>query len=356
MGKNEIEKRVDEIRSPPKRRRRSRAIKRRTVVIMAIIVGCLVITASATLLSYYGKVTTTANVSQSVLLDGNDYSNPLTYEFDVIGGCCKWSCHELENTGCEDAPIVFNTIYWPNGDGIITKYCTPTHYAFQTSIGTQPVIITVEDGECHVTWTIDFPMEAPYDPQTECNGNLAVGLVIAQDGDGNGPSFQIHNNDGTDANYPWGTWLYSPWGPTINDGWFGWHSGSINIPLEDLSCQWAEATGDRYHEDNPDGIFTITIAKCVLGEEFHWALYTAIGSGFCNYNYQQAYYPTGFSWGSPIVDMSIPNYEPATIMTDLGAGFTLGKYQSKEIIICHCFDIAIFPGSYTIMSKFQPGP
>lgn len=328
---------------------------RRGKIGLVVLVAVMFIgVASAGLLTSYNTVTTTANVSQSVLLDGNDYTNPLTYEFDVIGGDCKWTCHELENTGNVNAEIEFDTQYWPDGDGITTTYYTPTYYTFQTSIGTQPVIITVEDGDCHVTWTIDFPMEAPYDPQTECNGMLAVGLIIAQDGDGNGPSFQIHNNDGTDANYPWGTWLYSPWGPTINDGWFGWHSGSINIPLEDLSCQWAEATGDRYHEDNPDGVFTITLAKCVLGEDFHWALYTAIGGGFCNYNYQQAYYPTGFNWASPIVDMQIPNYEAATVLTDLGAGFVLGKYQSKEIIICHRFDIAIILGTYTIVSHFQP--
>ncbi len=342
------------------------AVRKRTIVmIMAVLVGALVITASSALLTYYGKVTTTANVSQSVLLDGGDYMNPITKEFDVIGGCCKWSCHELENTGCVNAPITFNTQYSPDGDGITTKYYTPTHYTFQDTAGTQPVIITVTDGECHITWTIDFPGEAPYDdPTTEGNGHWAVGLVIATDGDGNGPSFQIHNNDGTDATYPWGTWLYSPWGPTINDGWMGWHSsgpGRINIPLDELSCGWAEATGLKYNEVNPDGIFTITIAKCVLGEDFHWALNLAIGGGFWGdyMTYEQMSYPVGipyFDWANPIVDMQIPNYEPATIMIDLSAGFTLGKYQSKEIIICHRFDIAMIPGTYIITSQIQPGP
>ena len=336
---------------------------RRGKVILAVFVALMFASvATASLLSYYGKVTTTATVSQSVLLDGEDYTVPLTNEFDVIGGDCKWSCHLLENTGNKNAPITFDTQYSPDGIGITTKYYTPTHYTFQDTVGTQPVIITVTDGECHITWTIDFPGEAPYDdPTTEGNGHWAVGLVIATNGDGNGPSFQIHNNDGTDSSYPWGTWLYSPWGPTIDDGWMGWHSGSINIPLEELSCGWAEATGEKYNEVNPDGIFTITIAKCVLGEEFHWALNLAIGGGFYGdyMTYEQMSYPVGipyFDWANPIVDMQIPNYEPATIMTDLGTGFTLGKYQSKEIIICHSFDMAIVPGIYYITSQFQPGP
>jgi len=352
---------MEKIKENKGRRRRGIGISKKTAIGIFVVMIAATLIASGALLSYYGKVTTTATVSQSVLLDGNDYSVPLAYEFDVIGGCCKWSCHDLENTGGEDAPISFDTQYSPDGVGITTKYYTPTHYSFQTTVGTQPVEITVTDGECHITWTIDFPGEAPYDdPITEGNGHWAVGLVIATDGDGNGPSFQIHNNDGTDATYPWGTWLYSPWGPTISDGWMGWHSGSINIPLEELSCGWAEATGEKYNEVNPDGIFIITIAKCVLGEDFHWALNLAIGSGFYGdyMTYEQMSYPVGipyFDWANPIVDMSPPaNYEAATIMTDLGAGFTLGKYQSKEIIICHCFDIAIVPGIYIITSQFEP--
>lgn len=356
---------MEKIKENKGRRRRGIGISKKTAIGIFVVMIAATLIASGALLSYYGKVTTTATVSQSVLLDGNDYSVPLAYEFDVIGGCCKWSCHDLKNTGGEDAPISFSTQYSPDGVGITTKYYTPTHYYKQIKIPTltdppEDIVITVEDGECHVTWTIDFPID-----DDTCNGLMQVGLIIAQDGDGNGPSFQIHNNDGTDSTYPWGTWLYSPWGPTIDDGWFGWHSGSINIPLNELSCQWAEATGTRYKDGgddgtgndptaNPEGIFTITLAKCVLGEDFHWAIQTSIGSGFCQHTYQLAFYPPAFNWGSPIVNMATPNYEPATIMTDLGAGFTLGKYQSKEIIICHCFDIAIVPGTYIITSQFEP--
>ena len=94
-------------------------------------------------------------------------------------------------------------------------------YSFSTTIDIEgsesDLILTVEDGDCWLTWTFDFPIE-----EWTGNGNLNVGLIIALDGDGNGPAYQIHNNDGTDSNYPWGTWLLSPWGPTINDGWNGW--------------------------------------------------------------------------------------------------------------------------------------
>jgi len=123
--------------------------------------------------------------------------------------------------------------------------------------------------------------------------------VIATKGEGEGPDFQIHNNDGTDPNYEWGTWLYSPWGPTIDDGWCGWHSSDDNTLVADLD--WVTCTGDRYAANNPEGVFTITIAKDVLDEEFHWALYLAIGSGFSDLTYEQMYVPGTFAWDNPIV-------------------------------------------------------
>jgi len=364
-----IEKEVDSLIYPHKKiSRRGIGLSKKMAIGIFVLMIAAALIASGALLSYYGKVTTTATVTQSVLLDGKDYSDPLTNNFNAIGGCCKWSCHDLENKGCEDAPVSFDTSYSPDGVGITTKYYTPTHYYLDEAIdtvtqGDNDIIITVEDGECHITWTIDFPVE-----DYTGGGHMEVALIIAQDGDGNGPSFQIHNNGGVDPNYRFGRWLYSPWGPTSDDGWFGWHSGDINIPLEELSCQWASATGHKWKEGsdgeypyndpkpNPTGVFTITLAKCVLGADFHWALAATICSGFNGVPSTQYYYPTGFSWGTPTVTMTIPNYEPATILTDLGTGFTLGKYQSKEIIICHCFDMAIVPGTYTITSKFQPGP
>jgi len=189
---------------------------------------------------------------------------------------------------------------------------TALAYSFSDTVGTQPVDITVEEIGDSIKWTIDYPMEAPYDP-LEGNGSLTVGLVIARDGEGNGPAYQIHNNDGSDASYPWGTWLMSPWGPTISDGWRGWHSGDDNTEVSTLG--WVSATGGRYNEVNPDGIFTITIDKSELGESFHWALNLAIGSGFSSqyYTYEQMSVPIGvtpsFDWFNPLVDMGVPNYE-----------------------------------------------
>ena len=195
-------------------------------------------------------------------------------------------------------------------------------YYFTQSYGTQPVSVIVTETETTVTWTIDFLGEAPYnEPTTEGNGQWCVGLVIALDGDGEAPAFQIHNNDGTDSSFDWGTWLVSPYDTTIEGNWNGWVSSFVNTPVDELD--WVDCTGLKYNEVNPDGIFTITIAKSKLVRKTHWALNLAIGSGFWStyLTYEQMACPVGegfygspaFDWGNPIVDDTIPNYELAVL-------------------------------------------
>jgi len=161
-------------------------------------------------------------------------------------------------------------------------------------------VTVAEDGDWMV-WTFDFPVEE----WPEQNGNLNVGLVIATDGESEGPAFQIHNNDGTDDTYDWGTWLMSPWGPTISDGWFGWHSGDTNTLVTDLD--WVEATGNR-NTPHGDGVMEIKIKKSKLAGSFHWAASPTVGSGFSGISDVTMQIPPAFNWVTPIVDMGVPNY------------------------------------------------
>jgi predicted ribosomally synthesized peptide with SipW-like signal peptide len=174
--------------------------------------------------------------------------------------------------------------------------------------------VTVEDGDGWQTWTFDFPVEL-----WTGDGQINAALIIATDGDGNGPAYQIHNNDGATTDYPAGTWLMSPWGPTIGDGWFGWHSGTDNTPVSELD--WVQASGQRKAQGT-DGILEIKIKKCSLSATTHWAAWPTVGSGW--WEIAATYMPIpdadtvmgepeDFDWGSPIVDMSIPNYIEADI-------------------------------------------
>jgi len=174
-----------------------------------------------------------------------------------------------------------------------------------------PLVLTVTADDDWVTWTFDFPVE-----EFTGDGILNVGLIIALDGDGEGPAFQIHNNDGATSEFPVGTWLYSPWGPTISDGWFGWHSGDTNTEVSTLD--WVEASGNR-NVPHGDGILQIKIDRATLGDEFHWAASPTVGSGFYGPAYDDVMQlPTDFGWSTPIVDMSVPNYVRALAVTGSG--------------------------------------
>ena len=88
-----------------------------TVLVAVMFIGV----ASAGLLSYYGKVTTTANVSQSIFVDGNDYTTPVTDDFAVTGGCTVCVDHKISNVACIDGTVSLDTtITGPGGPSGVT--------------------------------------------------------------------------------------------------------------------------------------------------------------------------------------------------------------------------------------------
>ncbi len=72
-------------------------------VLTILIAGSLI--ASAGLLSYYGKVETTATVAQSVVIDGQEDNTAIEHSFDITAGCAKWAKHKISNRACVEAPI-----------------------------------------------------------------------------------------------------------------------------------------------------------------------------------------------------------------------------------------------------------
>jgi len=118
----EIEKFVDGIGRPKPRRPKRHSRKLLGIGVVLIVVFSL--TAGAALLNYYGTVSTTANVQQSVLLDGKDYTNAITHEFSIIGGCTECFVHCLKNRACKEAPIKFETTGDPDLVGVDVNFYT----------------------------------------------------------------------------------------------------------------------------------------------------------------------------------------------------------------------------------------
>jgi len=135
--------------------------------------------------------------------------------------------------------------------------------------------VKVEELTDSVKWTIDLDESSAY------LNNPVAGIVVII-GIGSEIKFQVHNNDGIDPHYPYGTWLISYYDN-------GWHTGSPdykNYPLPD----GITATGGRSKSENPQMIFTVTIGKAYLANEFKWAVYFKGGSG------GRTFYPPDFSW------------------------------------------------------------
>lgn len=213
----------------------------------------------------------------------------------------------------EDAWLISDWIHYD------MSICRPLDYSYTTTI---PILfkdgttsydleVTVEDGDGWQTWKFDFPTE---DFGTG-DGQIDVGLIIATDGDGQPPAYQIHNNDGVCDAYPWGTWLYSEWDDTAPGNWHGWMTSDdttdYNIPVSDID--WIEASGDRQGQGT-DGILEIKIKKCSLSGTIHWAAAPVVGTGWWDVPTTYMSIPDGFDWStSELVDMIVPNYIEADI-------------------------------------------
>jgi len=312
----------------------------RTVPIVAILlISILSIGAFGALLKQYATVEMTANMEQSVLLDGG---TSVTDTLEGFAGRTYCYYHTLENLGHKDAPIYFTWTCDKNKDGITVSYLKPLNY--KTAVrpsGTIVADIVVKDVGDAIRWTIDIDMDA----SPVKNGHTAYGLVISKDHIH--PAFQIHNNDGTDALYPWGTHLYSKW--VEGEGYNGWLTGwngegertANNIPVDDID--WITCTGERDNSLNHDGIYTIEIKKCYLGDTFYWAI--QLMGDTCDTHYPEKW----VMWSG---DAS--TFAEAKIAKDISS-YTLGMLETLDFYIVYDFGIALEPNTYAITTIVNVG-
>jgi len=325
-------------------------MQRKKILIAVLAIALLIGAASAAVLTYYGTIRVTVDVKQSILVDDKDYTQMIE---DVItepapGGETFCFKHWLHNYASVPARVVLETAYSPAlvANEIVTTYWLPIGFKQTVTIvpppGSIPAVITVEEVDCSIKWTIDMnETTGPFK-----NGHAAVGLII---GVGDKILYQVHSNDGTCAAYPWGTWLYSPYDQT-GGGWFGWHTSAadwnteVDAPLNDnlgINC-----TGKRDLSENPTLVYTISISKRLLScGEFKWAM--ALMGDTSN-----TYTPSAYQWS----DTGTTNFYTAVVGTQIVGSLTLLPSKKVDFIICHGFDFNIAPGTYYITTTVKPAP
>jgi len=97
-------------------------MKRKTMkigmVAMVLLIAATLVT--ATLLTSYGEVRTTATVSQAIVFDGKEDNSPVEHEFEIFGGCCICVKEIIKNRACIEGVVDLDTTYSSDGDGITT--------------------------------------------------------------------------------------------------------------------------------------------------------------------------------------------------------------------------------------------
>jgi len=121
--------------------------------VMILVISAMLV--SATLLTYFGEVETTMTVSQSILLDGHNWDEPVTHQFEATGGCCYCFEHSIGNQGCEGIWLDWQHSGNPDLEGI-DVYIIPKCYLVQLDINVLDGMAQYDDFEVYVDGTLVY--------------------------------------------------------------------------------------------------------------------------------------------------------------------------------------------------------
>lgn len=300
-------------------------------IILAGIVMILAVGSMAALLTYFTNITANTEVSQAVVFKDGTASKVYGFDGGIYAGNGFSELFTLKNRAGVEAPVEIQTTGIE--PGIDVKYFTFLGYESTQNTPTKEVVVT--DLGDKIEWVITYDgADAKYN-----NGHASAGLIIADD---SGVVYQIHNNDGSDASYAWGTWLYSPYSTSLSSScaWNGWHSGCVNVEV--INLDWVTAVGERYKVDNPDYEFVITIDKSRLeGDSFRWVVYSAQDAAFTN---------PAFGWAA--VDTN--NMHVANVGEEITNPFVIFPSQEFDFVSIFKFDVALAPQTYNLETKVIP--
>lgn len=344
------------------------------VLAIALLVGLV----SAGLLSYYGRIVTTANIGQSVLLDGKDITGmPIAETIEAFGGCRYCYKHTLNNRACEPERVVFDTTYSPllTDDEIKTRiYDLSPHIITITEgyegyggelfdftkvetidsteyFGWDPLIITKNhDMECNVVFTIVAPEGIDETPEnfgmpfdTDCDGVMDWQIQYHADPASEDRDFR---------------WAYSPMVDTDGDGVVDTYKKDVGAPPRnwDPLPSWIEATKDGK-------TFTIKIDSDKLGNNNGKADDCGLSYRFGLFMVENDDgYPESWSGEAAIIVYPDPGFdwfessglEEETLGTLVTTTLTIPSESTVIFCICYKFAVNISPGTYTIKTEIKP--
>lgn len=115
----DINERVDKLIYPQGKRSR----RKKTVLGVFLVLGiALALTASATILPFFGQMQTTVEVKQAITIDGEDWDTPIATDLGLIQmGCPVEACtdeHVISNHGCESQCLDWQHWGDPDMEGI----------------------------------------------------------------------------------------------------------------------------------------------------------------------------------------------------------------------------------------------
>lgn len=313
--------------------RNSIKILGKTLPVWAIVTIALAGVASATLLTYYGTITATANVQQSVLLDGQDITGTQATDTlsGALGGETFCYAHSLKNQASVPAKVNFaeacsGSLYPYDCDGVTTMYLTSLGYSFSQNFCNLPgsLGVTVQEqtvGDAKwLVWTYTFAETPTTLPKMTVAINYPSGYAITTFDDGS------HNG-----------WYYAPDGGAevkfaeyIGGSYGGWVTTSVS-----------GANGN---------VLTVSIKESALPDSFHW-------HGYGNYNGNQVWIGNT-SAGANACDQGLwtygsPHFE-VTLRDALSNPVTVQSGQTLAFSSCYSFEINIAPATYTVITSVNP--
>jgi hypothetical protein len=160
----------------------------RSIPAVAIALIAIAALASAGLLSYYGMITGTATVSQSVLVDGYDITHgTITEPFSVKGGETKETSHTITDQSSQAALVKLDSVITSGpygGDGVRITYGFTLSSLNSTTPGEEVDVLRMPVG---MTWSelinVSYTFRMTSAENKNCNNPFVV-LYIDSDNDG----------------------------------------------------------------------------------------------------------------------------------------------------------------------------